>query len=192
MKFPEQYHYPLGQDDRSIFNSNAYKSLIRCNDRLIYTVARTGVGHDGRSGTYHTHHIVFDESNFVQINNDIRHLDAFVFEMPHTLRSMNALTIHSIPEEMLPIPSFPQIDEIQKALREKKKVAILNKKAILSDRQAIISSLKPEERVITWCNCVPDPDWQTAFDFIGCDHHVQHDLQKNWKVFDWTDKVYCE
>ena len=187
LKFLEYYHYPLGQNDHGIFNFNPYKSLTRYRDRLIYTVARTGVGHDGRGGTYNTHHFVFNECDFIQINNDTRHLDVFVFEMPHTLRSLNVLTIYPTPDETIPAPSFPQIGEIQKALREKKKVVILTKEKILPDMQSIILCLKPEERVITWCNRVTEPDRQPAFNFIAGDHHTLFNMPKKWKIFDLTE-----
>ena len=179
LKFLDQYHYPLGNNDQSIFNTNPYKSLVKFKDLLIYTYAKTSVGCDGRDNTYYTNHFVFKESEFPDIDNDTRILDCMYVDRPHTTRwlpTIRDILFHNtdypnsanMPEYMDNIPYFKEIID---ALQKKKKVRLITK--LMPDMQYILGSLNIRDRIIPWSNRVPEPKRQPAFRFITGDHHSE-------------------
>lgn len=182
LKFLEMYHYPLDCWEHEQFHYQPYKSMLKFKGQIIYTVATTEIGHDGRHGTYHTQHFVFDEKDFDEIDYDTRRLDRFVMQMRHDVRFLPTLDVLESPTTEITIPKIPNIQKILRALETGKKVAIITKYII--PMQEILMGLNPDDRIIPWSNKVLNPTRQPDFKFINGTSGLQYKLNSTWKVFE--------
>ncbi len=195
LKFLEFYHYPLDCHNHDRFERNKYRSLLKFKKWLIYTVAHTATGYDGRRATYSTRHFVFLKSEFVEIDNDTRKIDPYIIQLSHDTRHLPTLTIWENHLSMTYHPPLlcngdmiiiPMFVKIVQALEKKRKVAIILKENQTIEIQEIIGRLEINERVIPWSNAVYDPERQTNFKFVVGAHGLKIRLKQGWKIFDLT------
>lgn len=186
LNFLELYHYPLGASNHSFFDNYPYKSLLEFKNKLIYTVARTSLGFDGRSGTYSTNHFVFNKKEFIDINNDTRRLDRFAGLFDHTIRWLPLLVIEPCDElgnlrQKIDSTLYSIIVDLKKG----KRVALLHRNDQVVRIQDIISQLRIEDRIIPFTNYLYEPGRQTGFKFVAGDHQLSIALRdKRWEKYE--------
>ena len=183
LEFLDQYHYPLGINDHDIFNRIMYRSLTKHKSKLIYTVAHTGIGHDGRDGTFNTQHFVFDAEKFEQLQNDTTHINPFVSPLSHTTRSLSLFRIPRVYDSSVHVMDLPRVKEIVQYIIDKRKVAILYDKSIINI-PGILQCVPPASRIVPWSNVVYDQSRQTNFKLIAGNHNMKYSLGSGWKIFD--------
>ena len=186
LRFLSSYHTPYGAHDHDIFKKDRYKSLTTFKSKVIYTTAYTGIGHDGRDGTYTTRHFVFEKDEFKKIYNDTRNLDFYSLRIGHQTRHLPLVSISGLLGEEPHLIGSDSIDveKVLDSLRKGRKVALIHKNPQLVHIQKFIASLDIEDRIIPFSNAVFEYRSHTNFQFIVANRQLQHTLNdKGWDTF---------